>query len=92
MNRQSRQMRLCAGVALTCIILATGTGRSESAEVSEASLKAMQAQIEQLTRTVKRLEAAQAHSNANALAAKKQADQARVVATEANAKAIVTKT
>ena len=89
MDRLSLRARLCAGVALACFIV--GASSPAKAQTDEAALKAMQAKIEELTRTVKRLEAAQANTNANALAAKKQADQAKVVATEASAKAVVAK-
>jgi predicted porin len=89
MDRLSLRAQLCAGVALACFIV--GASSTAKAQTDEAALKAMQAKIEELTRTVKKLEAAQATSNANALAAKKQADQAKVVATEASAKAVVAK-
>src|SRR5512137_1467776 len=86
MGYSSRHMRLCAGVALSAFILilsASGSANAQSAD--DAKLKALQAQIDQLQRTVNELKAAQAHTADEAKAAKKQASQAEAQA--ANAKA-----
>jgi predicted porin len=86
MGDSSRRIRLCTGVSLSVLILvlsASGSVYAQSAD--DAKLKALQAQIDQLQRTVNELKAAQSQTANEAKAAKKQASEAEAQA--ANAKA-----
>ena len=86
MGNLSRRMRLCSGVSLSALILVLSTGGSANAQLADdAKLKALQAQIDQLQRTVNELKAAQSQTANEAKAAKKQASEAEAEA--ANAKA-----
>jgi predicted porin len=80
-------MRLYAGVSLSALILVLSTGGSAKAESNDPEVKALKAQVEQLTRTVNKLMAAQAENAADARAAKKQASQAETQAAQAKATA-----
>ena len=84
MGRSSLRARLCAGVALSSLMM-LGANGSANAEASDAQIKAMQAQVEQLTKTVNQLMAAQKENAAEAKAAKKQASQADANAAQAKA-------
>ncbi len=85
MDRSSRRARLCAGVALSSLILMLGANGSANAEANDAQIKALQSQVEQLTKTVNQLMAAQKENAAEAKAAKKQASQADANAAQAKA-------
>jgi predicted porin len=87
MNRSSRRMRLCSGVALSALILVMGANGSAKAEATDAQIKALQAQVEVLARTVKELKETQTHTAADVQAAKKQAIQADANAAQAKATA-----
>jgi predicted porin len=87
MGDSSRRMRLYAGVSLSALILVLSVGGSAKAESNDPEVKALKAQVEQLTRTVNRLMDAQAQNAADAKAAKKQASQAEVQAAQAKATA-----
>jgi predicted porin len=87
MGGSSRRMRLCAGVALSALIIVLGTNGSAKAEATDAQIKALQAQVEILARTVKELKEAQAQTAAEAKAAKKQASQADANSAQAKATA-----
>src|ERR1035437_9997635 len=76
MGGSSRRIRLCSGVALSAVILVAGANGSAKAEATDAQIKALQAQVEVLARTVKELKEAQTHTAADAQAAKKQESQA----------------
>ena len=90
-----RRFALCTGVALSTLMLglsATGTASAQSA--TDAQIKALQAQIEQLQRSsqaqinalqrqVKQLSDGQAQSSADAKAARDQAAQAQAQAAKA---------
>jgi len=80
-------MRLYVGVSLSALILVLSTGGSAKAESNDPEVKALKAQVEQLTRTVNKLMAAQAENAADARAAKKQASQAETQAAQAKATA-----
>ena len=72
-----RRARWYSGAAASAFILfigASGTANAQAA--SEAQVKALQAQVEALMRTVKELKEAQSHTAADVKAAKKQAKQA----------------
>src|SRR5471032_800411 len=74
MNRSSRRLRLCAGVAFSALILVIGASGSANAQSADAAqIKALQAQIDQLQRTVKELAAKQAQTEDVAQTAKKKA-------------------
>jgi predicted porin len=95
MGRMPQGARLCAGVAVSSLMLVLGanvSANAQSAPVTDAQLKALQAQIDQLTQTVKQLQAQQSQSSANAQAAKKQASEAQTQAAQAKATAAQTKT
>jgi predicted porin len=94
MGDMPRRARLCAGVALSSLMLVLGAGLPAHAQnaPTDAQLKALQAQIDQLQQTVKQLQAQQSQSTANAQAAKKQASEAQVQAAQAKASAAQTKT
>ncbi len=62
-------------------------GKANAQAATEAQIKALQAQVEALTRTVKELKEAQTHTAADAKAAKKQASQADANAALAKATA-----
>ena len=87
MGDSSRRMRLYAGVSLSALILVLSASGSAKAESNDPEVKALKAQVEQLTRTVNRLMDAQAQNAADAKAAKKQASQAEVQAAQAKATA-----
>jgi predicted porin len=87
MGESSLRTRLCAGVSLSALVLVLGTTGFARAETSEAEIKALRAQVEQLTQTVNKLMAVQAESSADAKAAKKQASQAEANAAQAKANA-----
>jgi hypothetical protein len=87
MGELSRQMRLCAGVSLSALVLVLSAGDSAKAESNDPEVKALKAQVEQLTRTVNKLMAVQAENAAEAKAAKKQASQAEAQAAQAKATA-----
>ena len=80
-------MRLCAGVSLSALILVLSASGSVKAESNDPEVKALKAQVEQLTRTVNRLMEVQAENAADAKAAKKQANQAEAQAAQAKATA-----
>src|ERR1035437_4110586 len=87
MGGSSRRIRLCSGVALSAFILVLGASGSARAESNDPQIKALQAQVEQLTRTVNKLMEAQTHTAADVQAAKKQAIQADANAAQAQATA-----
>src|ERR1017187_7270264 len=87
MGGSSRRIRLCSGVALSALILVAGANGSAKAEATDAQIKALQAQVELLARTVKELKEAQTHTAADVQAAKKQAVQADANAAQAKATA-----
>ena len=87
MGNSSRRMRLYAGVSLSALILVLSASGSAKAESNDPEVKALKAQVEQLTRTVNRLMDAQAQNAADAKAAKKQAGQAEAQAAQAKATA-----
>src|SRR5262245_53674904 len=87
MGDSSRRIRLYAGVSLSTLVLVLSTGGSAKAESNDPEVKALKAQVEQLTRTVNKLMAAQAENAADAKAAKKQASQAEAQASQAKATA-----
>ena len=87
MGGSSRRIRLCSGVALSALILVAGANGSANAEATDAQIKALQAQVEVLARTVKELKEAQTHTAADAQAAKKQASQADANSAQAKATA-----
>jgi predicted porin len=87
MGGSSRRIRLCSGVALSALILVAGANGSANAEATDAQIKALQAQVEVLARTVKELKEAQTHTTADVQAAKKQAIQADANAAQAKATA-----
>lgn len=64
-------------------VVAFGTIPVRAQAVSDAQVKALQAQIDQLQKTVKQLQAQQSRSNADAAAAKQAATHAEVKASEA---------
>jgi predicted porin len=88
MGGSSRRLRLCSGVALSALILVLGGNGSANADsATDAQIKALQAQVEVLARTVKELKEVQTHTAADAQAAKKQAIQADANAAQAKATA-----
>jgi len=88
MGGSSRRLRLCSGVALSALILVLGGNGSANADsATDAQIKALQAQVELLARTVKELKEAQTHTAADVQAAKKQAVQADANAAQAKATA-----
>src|ERR1017187_9388718 len=87
MGGSSRRIRLCSGVALSALILVAGANGSAKAEATDAQIKALQAQVEVLARTVKELKEAQTHTAADAKAAKKQASEADANSAQAKATA-----
>src|SRR6202162_1901206 len=87
MGGSSRRIRLCSGVALSALILVAGANSSAKAEATDAQIKALQAQVELLARTVKELKEAQTHTAADVQAAKKQASQADANSAQAKATA-----
>ena len=87
MGKSAPRMRLFAGVSLSTLAVVLGVGGSARAESNDAEIKALRAQVEQLTRTVDKLMAVQAESSADAKAAKKQASQAEANAAQAKANA-----
>src|ERR1035437_8319168 len=87
MGGSSRRIRLCSGVALSAFILVLGASGSARAESNDPQIKALQAQVEQLTSPVHKLMEAQTHTAADVQAAKKQAIQADANAAQAQATA-----
>ena len=87
MAGSTRRLRLFTGVALSTFVLALGTGGSAKAEATDAQIKALQAQVEVLMRTVKELKDAQTHTAADAKAAKKHALEADANSAQAKATA-----
>src|SRR5262245_22857204 len=87
MGDSSRRLRLYAGVSLSALILFLSVDGSARAESNDQEVKALKAQVEQLTRTVNKLLEAQAQNAADAKAAKKQASQAEAQAAQAKATA-----
>ena len=88
MGGSSRSLRLFTGVAAASLILVLGaSGKANAQAATEAQIKALQAQVEALMRTVKELKEAQTHTAADAKAAKKQASQADANAALAKATA-----
>ncbi len=87
MGGSSRRLRLCSGVALSALFLVVGANGTAKAETTDAQIKALQAQVDVLMRTVKELKEAQAHTAADAKAAKKQASQADANSAQAKATA-----
>jgi predicted porin len=87
MAGSTRRLRLFTGVALSTFVLALGTGGSAKAEATDAQIKALQAQVEVLMRTVKELKDAQTHTAAEAKAARKQAHEADANSAQAKATA-----
>jgi predicted porin len=87
MGDSSRRMRLYAGVSLSALIIVLSASGSAKAESNDPEVRALKAQVEQLTRTVNRLMDAQAQNAADAKAAKKQAGQAEAQAAQAKATA-----
>ena len=85
MGDATRRRRLFASISLSALIL--GLNTTAKAETSEEEIRALRAQVEQLTRTVNKLMAVQAENAADAKAAKKQANQAEVQAAQAKATA-----
>jgi predicted porin/outer membrane murein-binding lipoprotein Lpp len=84
MGISSRRVRLCAGVAISALLLAAGaSGPAYAQSTDAAQIKALQAQIDQLQRTVKDLAAKQAQTEDVAQAAKKQAGQAEQLSAKA---------
>jgi predicted porin/outer membrane murein-binding lipoprotein Lpp len=84
MGISSRRVRLCAGVAISALLLAAGASGPANAQSTDAAqIKALQAQIDQLQRTVKDLAAKQAQTEDVAQAAKKQAGQAEQLSAKA---------
>lgn len=91
MGDMPRRTRLHAGVALSSLMLVLGANIPVNAQnapsVTDAQLKALQAQIDQLQQTVKQLQAQQSQNAANSQAAKKQASEAQAQAAQAKATA-----
>src|ERR1035437_6327782 len=88
MGGSSRRIRLCSGVALSALILVAGANGSAKADsATDAQIKALQAPVELLARTVTELKEAQTHPAADAQAAKKQASQADANSAQAKATA-----
>ena len=88
MGGSKRRIRLSAGVAFAALILVVGGNSSANAQAaSEAQVKALQAQVEALMRTVKELKEAQSHTAADVKAAKKQAKEADANSAQAKATA-----
>ena len=88
MAGSSRRLRLFSGVALSTFVLVLGAGGTANAQsATDAQIKALQAQVEVLMRTVKELKDAQTHTAADAKAAKKQASQADANSAQAKATA-----
>ena len=85
MGDATRRRRLFASISLSALIL--GLGTAANAETSEEEMRALRAQVEQLTRTVNKLMAVQAENATDAKAAKKQANQAEAQAAQAKATA-----
>jgi predicted porin len=76
MGFSSRRIRLCSGVAFSALILIVGSSSASNAQSADAAqIKALQAQIDQLQRTVKELATKQAQTADVAQSAKKKAVQ-----------------
>jgi predicted porin len=88
MNRSSRRLRLCGVFVLSILIVILGANSFGNAQAAtDAQIKALQDQIDQLQRTVNQLKVAQTQSAADAEAARKQAIQTQAPATQEKAKA-----
>lgn len=91
MGRTSRSAGLCAGTALSALILILSANcpvKAQTAQpVTDAQIKTLQAQIDALQKTVQQLKSQQDESKAAADAAKKQAGQAEAAAAQAKATA-----
>jgi predicted porin len=88
MSGFTRRFRLSAGVSVSALILIVGANSSANAQAAtEAQIKALQSQVEALTRTVKELKEAQSHTAADVKVVKKQATQADANAALAKATA-----
>lgn len=87
MGKSAPRLRLFTGVSLSTLALVLGVSGSARAESNDAEIKALRAQVEQLTRTVNKLMAVQAENAADAKAAKKQASHADADAAQAKATA-----
>jgi len=88
MRASSRRVRLCSGIALSALVFVLALHGSANADSStDAQIKALQAQVEALTRTVKEMQAAQANTAADVKVAKKQASQADATSAQAKATA-----
>jgi predicted porin len=88
MNSSSRRLRLCAGVSLSALVLVLGAnGPAAAQSVSDATVKALLARIEQLEKTVSDLKKGQQQSDADAKTALKQSTQAKTQAAQAQAQA-----
>src|ERR1035438_1518179 len=88
MSGSARRIRLSAGVALSALILVVGSNSFANAQsATDAQIKALQAQVDVLVRTVKELKEAQTHTAADAKAAKKQASEAEASSALAKATA-----
>jgi len=92
MGAFSRSFRLYAGVSLAALIsMGAGAGTANAQSVSDATVRALMARIDQLEREVKDLKQGQAQSNANSKAALRQASEAKVEATHATTQTRVVK-
>jgi predicted porin len=81
------RIRLCTGVAFSALISVGANSSANAQAASEAQVKALQAQVEALMKTVKELKEAQSHTAADVKAAKKQATQAEADSAMAKATA-----
>ena len=79
-----RRPRLRAALLMSSaiVVVTLGTIPAKAQSVSDAQIKALQAQIDQLQKTVKQLQTQQTHSNAEAAAAKQAASHAEAKATQ----------
>ena len=83
-----RRARWYSGVGLSAFMMVVGaSGAANAQAASEAQVKALQAQVEALMRTVKELKEAQSHTAADVKAAKKQAKEADANSAQAKATA-----
>jgi predicted porin len=88
MGGLSRRLRLFSGVVFSTSILVLGANCTANAQAAtDAQIKALTAQVEALTRTVKELKEAQTHTAADVKAAKKQAKEADANSAQAKATA-----
>jgi predicted porin len=83
-----RRARWYSGAALSALLIVVGgSGTANAQAASEAQVKALQAQVEALMKTVKELKEAQSHTAADVKVVKKQASQADANAAQAKATA-----